>query len=86
MSTLLQLLERIQAILGSQFVGMYLYGSLAIGDFDPQGSDIDFLVVTEGDLAETQFTSLQEMHKQFDGSGSPWAGRVETAYIPRSGA
>lgn len=82
-AVLLELLERIRAILGGQFVGMYLYGSLAIGDFDPAGSDIDYLVVTCGDLTDDQFSSLQEMHRQFDRGGSPWAARVEAAYLPR---
>jgi predicted nucleotidyltransferase len=45
-----EILQGAQSILGNQFVGMYVHGSLAIGDFDPQRSDIDFLVVTSGDL------------------------------------
>jgi predicted nucleotidyltransferase len=43
---LLTLLDNVRAILGDYFTGMYLYGSLASGDFDPRRSDIDFLVVT----------------------------------------
>ena len=31
----------VQTILGDCFVGLYLYGSLASGDFDLQRSDID---------------------------------------------
>jgi hypothetical protein len=72
----------IQAILGSRFVGMYLYGSLALGGFDPHGSDIDFLVATAGELPGDLFDALSEMHRGFDAGGSPWAGRVEAAYIP----
>lgn len=68
--------------LGSQFIGMYLYGSLALGDFDPEGSDIDFLVATDGELAPDKLGMLREMHRRFDASGSPWAARVEAAYIP----
>jgi hypothetical protein len=80
---LAELEARIRAILGRQFVGMYLYGSLAIGDFDPQNSDIDFLVVTDGEVPEDVFAALKEMHAGVDQGGSPWAGRVEAAYIPR---
>ena len=40
------LLGRVQKIVGSEFVGMYLYGSLASGDFQPNRSDIDVVVVT----------------------------------------
>src|SRR5581483_12314041 len=49
----LRLLEGdVRAVLGARFAGMYLYGSLASGDFDPATSDVDFLVVTAGPLAE----------------------------------
>lgn len=36
-----ELLVQAQTILGSHFVGMYLSGSLAPGDFNPHSSDID---------------------------------------------
>ncbi len=39
-------LARIRLILGDRFRGMYLDGSLALGDFNPQSSDIDFVVTT----------------------------------------
>lgn len=73
--------ERIRTILDSQFLGMYLYGSLALGDFDPPTSDIDFIVVTEERIADNTCTMLQEMHEQFDTGDSSWAGKVEATYI-----
>jgi hypothetical protein len=81
-TVLLDLTARIQAILGSQFMGLYLYGSLALGDFDLQTSDIDLIIVTRAELPVEQFSALQAMHAEFDRSGSPWAGKVEAAYIP----
>src|SRR5215210_4472239 len=47
-----ELLAGVQAALGEQFVGLYLHGSLANGDFAPGRSDIDFLVVTESELTQ----------------------------------
>jgi hypothetical protein len=79
---LLDLTSRIKLILGSQFVGLYLYGSLALGDFDPQNSDIDLIVVTESIISEELLPALRAMHKKFDRSDSPWAGKFEAAYIP----
>jgi hypothetical protein len=76
-------LARIQEILGGQFVGMYLYGSLALGDFDPGTSDIDFIVVTKTEISDDLYAALEEMHVQFNTGGSAWAGRIEAAYIPR---
>jgi len=74
---------RIQMLLGSHFCGMYLYGSLALGDFDPQHSDIDFLVVTDAELADDLIVALGDMHARFDRSLSSWAAKVEAAYIPQ---
>jgi len=37
------LLGGVQRLLGDWFVGLYLGGLLAVGDFDPQYNDIDFL-------------------------------------------
>ncbi len=71
------------SVLGSQFVGMYVYGSLVLGDFDPAASDIDFLVVTDGELSERSFAALAEMHARFAQGRSSWANRIEAAYIPR---
>ena len=33
------LLANVQEVLTNQFIGLYLYGSLATGDFDPKTSD-----------------------------------------------
>ncbi len=84
-TVLLDLSTRIRKILGSQFVGLYLYGSLALGDFDPQTSDIDYLVVTQLELSPELIPALKAMHEEYDRSGSPWAGKVEAAYIPLAG-
>ena len=40
-----ELVARAQKLLGNLFVGAYLQGSFAIGDFDIY-SDVDFLIVT----------------------------------------
>jgi len=44
------LLSGVQTVLGNHFIGMYPSGSLASGDFAPQRSDIDFVVVTADEL------------------------------------
>lgn len=49
------LVERLQLIIGDNFAGIYLHGSLAMGSFNPRHSDIDLLVVTrEGMTVETK--------------------------------
>jgi hypothetical protein len=82
-AVLAELLAGIQSILGEQFVGIYLTGSLALGDFDPNTSDIDLIVVSVGPLGETQLAALGAMHARFDAGASPWAGKVEAVYVSR---
>ena len=77
------LLSRVQKILGDQFIGMYLFGSLANGDFD-QHSDIDVLVVTNAEITDDRFSALEEMHKQINEIDSHWAIQVEASYIPQN--
>lgn len=69
--------------LGSQFVGLYLFGSLSWGDFDPTSSDIDFLAVTEAALDADAVARLDRLHRELAASGAPWAAKLEGTYIPR---
>lgn len=77
------LLDDVKEILKEQFVGMYLFGSLANGGFD-KDSDIDVLIVTTDELAEGTFTSLYAMHERLAEIESPWAFQLEISYIPRN--
>jgi predicted nucleotidyltransferase len=77
-----RLLNEIQAVLGARLVGLYLHGSLAYGDFDPQTSDIDFLAVTWDSVTEADFAALKEMHARLRSGPSAWAQKLEGAYLP----
>lgn len=76
------LVPEVQSILGDQFVGIYLYGSLANGGFDVD-SDVDFVVVTQDELSEPLFTALQEMHARIAKIASWCATQLEGSYTPR---
>ena len=77
------LLTSLRAILGAQLAGMYLVGSLALGDFDPQESDLDLVIVTAGALSDETVAALRDLHQRFDHSASAWAARLDAAYIPQ---
>lgn len=81
--TLQRLLTGVRAVLGEQFVGLYLYGSLASGDFSPETSDIDFLVVTADALPAAMVAALATMHQRLLASGLPWASKLEGSYVPQ---
>src|SRR5690242_15577369 len=75
------LLAGIQKILGNKLVGFYLYGSLVIGDFDLESSDIDLLAATSSDLDETEFDALHKMHHDLAHKYQDWDDRIEVAYL-----
>lgn len=77
------LLISVQRVLGNQLVGMYLYGSLSSGDFNPKSSDIDFLVVTTSTLSDKAIAELRSMHERIWKSGLKWASKLEGSYIPK---
>ena len=77
------LLMGVKEILKGQFIGMYLYGSLSSGDFDPKSSDIDFVVVTESFLPDKTTSALEALHKRIWASGVKWASKLEGSYIPK---
>ena len=79
-----ELHDRVTEILGDHFVGMYLYGSLATGEFNPRRSDIDFVVITVEQLPAPVFETLKTMHLALYQDGNRWARKLEGAYIPRT--
>ncbi len=76
------LLAGVRQILGDQFVGLYLYGSLSSGDFNPRSSDIDFLVVTTGELPMDTVGKLEALHQELGHSANKWAAKLEGSYLP----
>lgn len=77
-----ELVSKIKIILGQDFIGAYLQGSFALGDFD-EYSDVDFIIVTEEDLISHQVEALQVMHEQVYHLDSEWAKHLEGSYVPR---
>ena len=77
------LLSSATRVLGSQLVGMYVYGSLSSGDFDLATSDIDFLIVTSSTLSDKTIAELETMHHQIWKSRLKWAAKLEGSYIPK---
>ena len=71
----------ITAELGDNLVGIYMVGSLAIGDFDLD-SDVDFLVITKHELNEANTQHLPEIMTGIQHMGSYPANHLEGSFIP----
>lgn len=78
-----ELVDNVQSVLQRNFVGAYLQGSFALGDFDSH-SDVDFIVVTEEELSGEHVRALQRVHERIYHLDSPWAQHLEGSYFPRS--
>jgi predicted nucleotidyltransferase len=76
-----ELLAGMQAALGANLRGLYLYGSLVTGDFDPERSDIDLLAAVETDIEAAALARLDQMHASFAAAHPSWDGRIEVAYF-----
>ena len=77
------LLSALQTALADNFVGVYLCGSLATGDFI-ETSDIDFVVAIERPVSDAEVGALIEMHARLAALPNPYADRLEGAYIDRA--
>ena len=56
-----RLAERLKAALGDDLVGVYLHGSMALGGFNPQLSDLDVLAVTRRRTSDDEKREVLEI-------------------------
>jgi hypothetical protein len=79
-SVLQRFVAGVQNALRGNFLGAYLVGSLATGDFDLD-SDVDFLILTNADLSDSEVRSLQTTHIEIHALGCYPAEHLEGSYI-----
>jgi len=82
-TVLRDLVDSVQEVLSANFVGAYLQGSFAVGDFDAH-SDCDFIVVAEEELTDDEVAALQSAHERIYGLDIAWAQHLEGSYFPKS--
>jgi len=68
-------------VLGESFVGLYLLGSLAIGDFD-MTSDVDFMIVTGDELSAEEVELVQAAHTKLITGPGRWVRHLEYSFFP----
>jgi predicted nucleotidyltransferase len=68
-------------VLGGELLSLAPHGSWALGDFNPDRSDIDVLVVLATDPTAATQASLHELHARLATDFPEWDGRVEVEYV-----
>ncbi|HEV2006700.1 MAG TPA: aminoglycoside adenylyltransferase domain-containing protein [Candidatus Limnocylindrales bacterium] len=77
-------IDDLQATLGPDLVGVYLYGSAITGGFDPVLSDLDLLVVIESDARRLDLSPIEALHDRLAARHPDWADRLDIAYVGRA--
>lgn len=77
------LLSRLRAglVARGDLAGLYVYGSLATGDFSPACSDIDVIVMVEREPDKAALGELARLHDALASSGGA-AERLNCLYVP----
>ncbi|HDR7713687.1 nucleotidyltransferase domain-containing protein [Bacillus cereus] len=80
-----QLMERYtvelkEIFLDEKIVGVYIYGSIALGAFHKETSDVDFVTVINDSVNEAEKQQLVELHKKL--SDNTLGKRMDGMYIP----
>ena len=82
-AVLCDFVTRVRNVLADNFIGAYLQGSFAVGDFDIY-SDVDFLIVIGEDISEDRLPPLQALHADIFKLDCAWAQHLEGSYIPKA--
>src|SRR5687768_9269515 len=75
-----------QEALRKNLVGVYLRGSIVMGDFDPTTSDIDFFTVTKDPVSDVEFAALNALHERLWTLANRYGDQLEGPYIDRLAA
>jgi len=78
---LARLLEGVNLALGDDLVGVYLFGSVATGDYEPGISDVDTVALLRSDLTAAQLAALDRLHRDIADEMPVWDERVEVVYL-----
>jgi hypothetical protein len=74
------LTARLRGVLGEKLLGISLWGSYVVGDFDAQLSDLDLVAALAADVDAGELAVLGAMHDALAREYPAWAGRIEVRY------
>jgi predicted nucleotidyltransferase len=72
--------KQLELILADKFYGLYLYNSVAMGNFEPLYSDIDFTVILNDKLTSIEVGALRDLHRSY-GLNYTYGGKLDGMYL-----
>ena len=75
----LELVRETKQIICDNFIGFYLHGSLAMGGFNPQSSDLDVLVVTHRSITIDTQRILANLYLNYSTNPYP----IEISFVSK---
>lgn len=75
------LVAGISESLSKRLLGLYLFGSLVTGDFDPRLSDLDLAAIVANPLTASERDRLKTMHDRIAREFPAWDDRIEVGYL-----
>ena len=76
-----ELCKELKVIFADKLLGLYLHGSIAMGDFNLKSSDIDFMALLKSDVNEEEFNKLDLCHQDLCRKYKAWGSKLEGSYL-----
>lgn len=67
---------------GSKIFGVYLYNSVALGGFDKDKSDIDFITILNEEVEDKEISVIRRIHNELNNKFK-YAKRMEGMYLTK---
>jgi hypothetical protein len=79
--TLERYLSLIDSALPGRLEGLYLVGSVALRDYHPGQSDVDFVAMTRDRLRPEELEQLRQLHAHMRSHGKPWFDGIYVTWL-----
>lgn len=80
-NALLEVLQkRLKEYFKDDLKGVYIYGSLATGNFNDDTSDVDLLIALKSEVSHQDFAYLNRFHQEIIQAFPTWENRIEIGY------
>lgn len=76
-----ELCKELKVIFANKLLGLYLHGSIAMGEFNPKSSDIDFMALLKSDVNEEELIKLDLCHQKLCKKYKVWGSKLEGSYL-----